>query len=394
MADRNKSIISDPIKDAKVLIVDDAEFNLQTVKNIFESNGFSNIDFAYDGHETIGKIESFQPDIVILDTLMPKIGGIEVCKLIRNNPKYNNLPILLQTSVSTPEEKGNIFGSGATDYITKPVDEIELIARCILHLDRRNLLIDLEKYKSRTEEDLKTSRQMQNMLMPSKREISDFFSIYGLKVFTIFNPSDELGGDIWGIKPISKTKCAMYITDFSGHGVTSALNTFRLHTLMQNESYSNNPEKYIHNISSKLSKIIPTEQYATMFYAVVDTDKNILQYTSAATTTPIIVRKDGSIETLNNEGFPVGVKGYDEYKNFKTQFNKGDLLFLYSDALIESEMKRSSEVIDEKNICKFLKDESKKPNYPESLVESINKEFVRKFENIYDDLTINAYYRT
>ncbi|NVJ93663.1 MAG: serine/threonine-protein phosphatase, partial [Methylocystaceae bacterium] len=148
-----------------------------------------------------------------------------------------------------------------------------------------------------------------------------------------------LGGDLWGLQKIDADRIGFYIIDFSGHGVVSALNTFRLHTLI-NESNLNwgDPKACVHAVNAHLVKVLAPEQFATLFWGVIDQSKNTLTYSSAAAP-PVLVGKGGdvsSIDFLDTRGLPVGIVTTYAYENVEVEFPSNSFLFLYSDALIES----------------------------------------------------------
>jgi two-component system alkaline phosphatase synthesis response regulator PhoP len=113
---------------SKILIVDDEQDIVELISYNLGKEGFSTIK-AYDGEAAIGLIRSGKPDLMILDLMLPKMNGLDVCKAIRRNPETANLPIIMLTAKG--EEIDKIIGLeiGADDYITKPFSVKELVAR-------------------------------------------------------------------------------------------------------------------------------------------------------------------------------------------------------------------------------------------------------------------------
>jgi phosphate regulon transcriptional regulator PhoB len=112
----------------KILIVDDEQDIVELLSYNLEKEGFSIVK-AYDGEAALGLVLSEKPDLMILDLMLPKMNGLDVCKAIRRNPKTATLPIIMLTAKG--EEIDKIIGLeiGADDYITKPFSIKELIAR-------------------------------------------------------------------------------------------------------------------------------------------------------------------------------------------------------------------------------------------------------------------------
>ncbi len=112
----------------KVLIVDDEPFNLDLLEQELAEEGYA-IERANDGEEALEKVESFLPDVILLDYMMPKMNGIEVVKRLKQDERYKGIPVILLTAKASQEDKVKGLNAGADDYITKPFESFELLAR-------------------------------------------------------------------------------------------------------------------------------------------------------------------------------------------------------------------------------------------------------------------------
>jgi sigma-B regulation protein RsbU (phosphoserine phosphatase) len=163
----------------RILVVDDAEESREIIEAALLSGGYRDIASAASGWEAIkllevGKATSGAPpeaDIVLLDVMMPEIDGIETCARIRNDPRYADTPIIMVTSLDDMESLANAFVAGANDYINKPLNRIELIARVRAAL---KLKAELERRQAR------------------ERELLQFLSNWGDKHSTVW--IDEVTG--------------------------------------------------------------------------------------------------------------------------------------------------------------------------------------------------------
>lgn len=117
----------------KVLIVDDEEVNVQILANIIGKQGYS-IETAMNGKEAVDKVNSFAPDIVLLDVEMPVLNGLEALKEIRKNHSQNQLPVIMITVKDSTQDIIEALDLGANDYVTKPVDINVLLARIRMQL--------------------------------------------------------------------------------------------------------------------------------------------------------------------------------------------------------------------------------------------------------------------
>lgn len=119
----------------KILVVDDEKPISDIIKFNLNKEGFD-VDTAYDGEEAIAKVEEYQPDLMILDLMLPKKDGLEVAREVR---KTHGFPIIMVTAKDTEIDKVLGLEMGADDYVTKPFSNRELVARVKANLRRSNL---------------------------------------------------------------------------------------------------------------------------------------------------------------------------------------------------------------------------------------------------------------
>jgi adenylate cyclase len=112
----------------KILIVDDEPFNLDLLEQELMDHNYV-IERAADGVEALDKADSFKPDVILLDYMMPKMNGLEVVKRLRATENNKTIPVILVTAKATQEDKIAGLDAGADDYVTKPFDSFELLAR-------------------------------------------------------------------------------------------------------------------------------------------------------------------------------------------------------------------------------------------------------------------------
>jgi len=337
-----------------ILIVDDNDINRIFIEKTLRSRGFNRLLAVENGEAALAVMEKFNPDLVILDIMMPVMDGFECCEKIRQMPHYKNLPILIQTTLTEPKLRVKAFTHGATDFVSKPIYPDELYARVMVHLEKRLLLQNLQHYKNRIEVELESARQLQYAILPQPEEITNVGQSCRLDIASHFQPSSEIGGDFWGMKQLFPHQVALWMVDFSGHGVASALNSFRLQAyLKEHSTLMARPGEYISHLNDKLLHLLLRGQFATMFYGIIDTRGNKLFYTCAASPHPIILRKStGKAEMINGSGKPLGIAMH-LYHTQTVDFYPGDTLLIYSDALIETPG-AEEEYITEEQIMKLL----------------------------------------
>jgi CheY-like chemotaxis protein len=128
----------------KVLVVDDNSQNLELILAYLEDVDCDTFS-AVGGQEALEMIEKTPPDLVLLDVMMPKISGFEVCKRIKNNPETAVIPVIMVTALSEMGDIEKAINSGADDFLSKPVNKWELLTRVRTMLKLKHLTDQLER---------------------------------------------------------------------------------------------------------------------------------------------------------------------------------------------------------------------------------------------------------
>src|SRR5438477_11391283 len=113
---------------AKVLVVDDTPLNVKLLGDLLAVKGYA-VATAVNGEDALAKLASEKPDLVLLDIMMPGMSGYDVCRRIRANPDTALLPVVMVTSLDPHEERVHGIEAGADDFLSKPINQPELLAR-------------------------------------------------------------------------------------------------------------------------------------------------------------------------------------------------------------------------------------------------------------------------
>lgn len=324
------------LSQCRVLVMEDNLSNQTLVARLLNVAGIGNVEMAVDGIEGLNKVVTYKPDLIILDITMPRMNGYEVLHHLKSAPETKDIPVLIQTASDTRETRDKTFSSGATDFISKPINPLEFFSRVKVHLENRLLVRDLETKLEQLDQELQSAQKVQVDMLPSPKLLDDIQKKYELKIVHHFAPSSKLGGDFWQLFPVSSTQIAVYLCDFSGHGVAAALNTMRLHTLItQMNKNIGDPSGFLQRVNAQLFGLLPRGQFATFFCGVFDMEKGTLTYAGAGSPPPFLC-SEGKITQLSTEGIPLGIVAHPTYEDHVVPFKKGDNLLMFSDALTES----------------------------------------------------------
>ncbi len=370
----------------KVLIVEDDQSNQALIAGLLAQLGIFQIDVAKDGVEGLNKVLSFEPDLIILDITMPKLDGYEVLWRLKSIEKTCSIPVLIQTASDTREARDKTFKAGASDFITKPVNPLEFFARVRTHLENRLLVNRLQFRLKQIQTELTTAQNMQMGLLPCPATLRDIQERYKLNIVSYFDPSDKLGGDFWQTIPLSHQRLGIYLCDFSGHGLATALNTFRLHTLIfQMQIDIEKPSELLTKLNKQLCELLQRGQFATFFFGIFDFKNQTLSYSGAGCPPPLIWNQK-RVTALSTKGLPLGISESAVYENHLVTFKSGYRMFLYSDALPEA-TNNKGEALGQKGLTTMVKPAFRNADIKEGMQSIMDKFFAFSPPPAQDDVT-------
>ena len=163
----------------KILIVDDDPVNLEFFQLMLSKLGFD-VEQANDGLEAMGKIKKFHPNLILLDNIMPKMSGWELTKNLKSDPKYRDIPIIMFSALDDVKDKLAGFELGIDDYITKPFNFSEVLARIKAVLRNKELFAQIAVRESRLSLAEELNRDMKRNLSDFAQSISDLDSAVAL----------------------------------------------------------------------------------------------------------------------------------------------------------------------------------------------------------------------
>lgn len=131
---------------SRILIADDNPTNVELLEAYLAEMPCA-MAVAVDGLDTIQKVASFQPDLVLLDVMMPKLSGFEVCKKIKENPGTRKIMVLMVTALNEPGDVERAVAAGCDDFLSKPIHKIELLKRVENMLKLRHISDELERLR-------------------------------------------------------------------------------------------------------------------------------------------------------------------------------------------------------------------------------------------------------
>ncbi|MBI4967709.1 MAG: fused response regulator/phosphatase [Rhodospirillales bacterium] len=259
-----------------------------------------------------------------------------------------DLAILAWTRPDEEAATRDLVAAGALDRIGPELAAPEAAAaidglladhRAARRLEKRRhaWLAGTRELRGRLEDELLLAWIAQKSLLPDASLLDEIEGGYGVAISAHVEPSSELGGDLWGVMPIDDWSFALYIVDFSGHGMAAALNTFRLHALVRElHAGAESPGAFLSALNARLAGQLAVGQFATMLYGIVDTAHDRFDYASAGAPPPLVVDVlTGDVAIGDGAGLPLGIAAKVRYAERRLALPPDGLLLLASDALAE-----------------------------------------------------------
>jgi two-component system, OmpR family, alkaline phosphatase synthesis response regulator PhoP len=131
---------------SKILIADDNQPNVELLE-AYLAGVDCEIAIAADGQETLKKVEEFQPDLILLDIMMPKLSGFEVCRLLKSNPATRHVMILMVTALGESGDIERAVAAGCNDFLSKPINKLDFLKRVEILLELRQVKDELERLR-------------------------------------------------------------------------------------------------------------------------------------------------------------------------------------------------------------------------------------------------------
>ncbi|MBD3305235.1 SpoIIE family protein phosphatase [candidate division KSB3 bacterium] len=371
-------------RDFVILVVDDSRINRMALTKSLSKEHYALFE-AESADAALTFISHRKPDLILLDIVMPEMSGFDLCRLLKQQSATHEIPIIFITSLDTPEDKIKGLELGAVDFITKPFDTAEILARVRTQVELQQMYRTLLETNQRIERDLATARHIQHNLLPK----ASCFLTGNLEFEYAYIPCDELGGDFFDIYQIDGEHIVFYILDVSGHGVASSLITiftkffFSLHA-----KTARDPAKLLDMLNRQFFQERFTEKYITVFLGILNLSQGQLTWSSAGQSVAPILYTADEEHLLSMHSFPIGLLEQVTYTSATCDFNPGTSLLMYTDGVTDIQIGDGIPIFEEASLLQYIHTHKYSDNQHmvSSLLSYINQR-ARK-EDFPDDITI------
>ncbi len=377
------------VQGACVLVLNDPNFDGCELTDMLETDGQYFVAEAYGVEEAEELINDLHPDVIVLNLFRDKESQLTACRTVLAKVDADT-PIVSLMRRDDKQTRLRAFRYGVSEIITAPVSENEFLLRTQRVIERRNMTAKLRREQQRLTQDMRAAQAMQGDLLQKEDTVASIASARHIAIETFYKSSNLLGGDWWHVLPIDKDSVGLLMFDFSGHGVTSAINAFRLQLFVESLKDNRfNPSVWMKQLNKELHAVLSVGQFATGFYGVFNRRNRKLCYVNAGTPLPMIIRaQTGAIEGLEATSPILGCSSEVDFDSRTVSLSPNDRLVLYSDALYEDFVNPDATLSFEElggYVCAAAKLKADDETFPQSLLRFMSLSENSRFE---DDLTI------
>lgn len=325
---------SRPEPGADILIVDDTAANLRLLSQTLTEAGYQ-VRAATSGARGLESALAVPPNLVMLDIRMPGMDGFEVCRKLKESDVTRDVPVIFISAVNELEEKVQALRAGGVDYITKPFQSEEVLARVETHLSLRRLQQSLEATNHRLARELTLAGKVQASFLPRalpKRP--------GWTFAAYLRPARETSGDFYDVMSLPDGRVGLLIADVVDKGVPAALLMAMSWSLICSYIDQNpeSPGQTFSFVNSSLHSHLGGGQFVTAFLGMLDTKAGQITCTNAGQMPPfLLVSQTRELVEIPTAGLPLGVEREGKWPPTKFQMAVGDSIVLYTDGLTDAQ---------------------------------------------------------
>ena len=318
-----------------ILIVDDTPANLRLLSQMLRSQGYT-VRAVTSGARAIDSVHASMPNLILLDIRMPDMDGYEVCEELKAFERTRDIPIIFISALNEIEDKVKAFKVGGVDYITKPFQLDEVLARTETHLALRKLQLQQQKAIKKLERELRMAGKLQSSFLPSKIPAYPGWDICSKLV-----PANETSGDFYDIFDLPDGRLGFIVADVVDKGVVAALFMALCWGLIRTYAplHADEPHVAFEKVNKRILKDTGANEFVTVFYGVLDPNNGNFVYSNAGQSPPILVKtsKGRHVVKFKQTGPPLGILEQERWGCRDEVIDPGDILVMYTDGISEAQ---------------------------------------------------------
>lgn len=322
-------------KRENILLVDDTPDNLRLLSQILAERHYD-VRAVTNGERALESVRLAAPDLILLDIKMPGMDGFEVCRALKADENTCDIPVIFISALSDVTDKVKAFTVGGVDYITKPFQYEEVVARAETHLALRRLQKQLQNANHKMAHELSLAGNVQASFLPSRMP-----QIPGWQFSVTLLPAQETSGDFYDAFLLPDGRLGLLVADVVDKGVCAALFMSLTYALFRTHAaeHAAAPERVFAAVNNHILHDTHANQFVTAFYGILDPETGLLTYSNAGHCPPLVLgtRHGRRPHWLRNTGVPLGLLEEGTWGQCEVQLGAADVLVLYTDGVIEAD---------------------------------------------------------
>ncbi|SFE56214.1 sigma-B regulation protein RsbU (phosphoserine phosphatase) [Paenibacillus catalpae] len=324
-----------------IIIVDDNATNQLIVQTILNKAGYRNLLTASSARELYGILgiegsaASIDSDVelILMDMMMPDIDGIEACRNVLQDKRYKDIPIIFVTAVGDSNKMAEALDAGACDYVMKPINRMELLARIRSALRLKHEIDRHKEHDKKMKSELELAKQVQLSVLSTAIDDEN------LKINAAYQPSSELAGDFYNWYRIDRNRYGVILLDMMGHGISSSLVCMYISSVLRDTiTRISDIEQVMHELNRYMNQLHMKDElmsyYFTAIYLVLDVEEKTIEYVNAGHP-PGIAFLDGKPALLEPCCSAIGLFNKLKVSKGKFHYEQDAGIVLYTDGLTD-----------------------------------------------------------
>ncbi|GAB0170207.1 fused response regulator/phosphatase [Lysinibacillus sp. CTST325] len=370
-----------------ILLVDDNQVNLFVIEKVLKNAGYDNcvsLTSAYELFDYL-QLDASNPtgnsvDLILLDIMMPEIDGIEACRRIKQHKRLKDIQIIFVTALEDKNKLAEALDIGGVDYITKPINKTELLARIRVAL---RLKAELDWH---TQQEKKIQYELDLATHVQRNLLSTPLNEANIQIEVSYLPSSNLAGDMYYWHKIDDHRYAIILLDMMGHGIPAALVCMFISSVLR-EAVKQlvDPELVIQELNRYMTLLRNGKEdnlfYFTAIYLVIDTEQKTIEYVNAGHPSGYALVDKKTLVPLKRGSCAVGFFDEIDVQKQCIQYNEDVQIILYTDGVLEA--MGPCEMESEKHLQTLISTEW---DYSQRLIDNVLPK--EKQENQPDDMCV------
>jgi serine phosphatase RsbU (regulator of sigma subunit) len=337
--------------DWHILVIDDSKLNRAIVKKTLSELNMK-VDEANDGIEGLNALQNKKYDLVLVDIIMPKLDGFGFLSKFKDTVGNNFVPVILMTGSDDLNSKIKGLRIGADDFLIKPLNEKELVARVLSLLRLKSVHNELYERNLQLKKELEIAKRVQQFIIPK-----DFSQVLYPLVSGYYHPIEDIGGDFFDCYPLPDGNYGFLIADVTGHGIPAALVMSMAKMIFSiYATRFNSTSELFSSVNDQMNGLLLDTQYITSFFVIYDNKTKTIKYSNAGHTRALYYRANKKkVLALDTNGFFIGLSIDNNYEEKTLPVDPGDRLLLYTDGITEIKNLKGDE-FGENRLAKYMID--------------------------------------